>query len=56
MKIRQFLDVEEVKQKSTEAPENSVIDERTGYFEQCQKGHDKHVLHQAESTVKVTKM
>ena len=55
LKGKYFVDVEEVKQKKTEALKGIKIDEFKNYSEQW-KNFSISVLHQMESTLKVTEV
>ena len=56
LKGKHFADVEEVKQKTTEALRGIKIDEFKNCSEQWKKNVSVGVLHQMESTLKVTEV
>ena len=56
LKGKHFADVEEVKQKTAEALKDIKIDEFKNCSEQWKKNVSVGVLHQMESTLKVTEV
>ena len=56
LKGKHFADVEEVKQKTAEALKGIKIDESKNWFEQRKKCFSGCMLHQRESTFKVTEV
>ena len=53
---KHFADVKEEKQKMVEAPKDNKIDEFKNCFEQWERKVSIGVLHQVESTLKVTEV